>query len=110
MAHVVFVGVDGAELDAGAAEGFAGGEALLGEVGGAGFEVEEDLVFHLGFDAVAMGDGAEPGFEARQAGAHDWASAMSAGVRSRMVPMMSAMRFHFCCSAVSFFRPAGVRV
>ena len=104
------MGRDGAELDAGLTHGFAGRESLLGEVGGAGFEMEEDLVFHLGFDSTAMGDGAEPGFEARQAGAHDWAPAMSAGVSSRMLPMMPAMRFHFCCSAVSFFRPAGVRV
>ncbi len=110
VAHAVFVGVEGAEFQACLAAGLFGGEAGVDEVGGAGVEVEGDFVVHVGFEARAAGDGAEPGGEAGE-GVHERASepARLAAVRSRMVPMMPAMRFHFSISSASCFLPTAVR-
>ena len=64
-ADVFAVLVYGAELDAGAALGFGGGEAGALEVGGAAFEVEAELVGDLGLALRAVeergGVGAETG-------------------------------------------------
>jgi hypothetical protein len=52
-ADVLFVGLDGAELDAGAAEGFGGGETGALEVLGAQLDVGADFGFDVGLDGVA---------------------------------------------------------
>ena len=98
---------DSAKFKAGLAHGFARADPLLaGEVGGAGLEVEGQFVVHIGFKAGPTGDGAEPGFCFRPDRAHDGTSAVSL----RMAPMMPAIWFQRSVSAVSCFRPAGVRV
>jgi hypothetical protein len=51
---VHFVGFDGSELDASAAEGFGGGEAGALEIFGAELDVGADLGFDAGLDRVAM--------------------------------------------------------
>src|SRR5271170_2108705 len=52
-ANVRFVGFDGAKLEAGAAEGFGGGEAGALEVFGAELDVGAEFGFDAGLDGVA---------------------------------------------------------
>jgi hypothetical protein len=60
-ADVLFVGFDLAELDAGAAEGFGGGEAGALEVFGAEFDVSVEFEVDVGLDGVATEQGVEVG-------------------------------------------------
>jgi hypothetical protein len=56
-ADVFFLGFDGSELNAGAAEGFGGGEAGTLEVFGAELDVSAEFGFDVGLDRVAMEKG-----------------------------------------------------
>jgi hypothetical protein len=60
-ADVLFVGLDGAELDAGSAEGFSRSEAGALEVFGAEFDVSTEFGFDVGLDGVAAEKGVEIG-------------------------------------------------
>jgi len=60
-ADVLFVGLDGAELDAGAAEGFGRGEAGTLEVFGAEFDVSVEFEVDVGLDGVPTEKGVEVG-------------------------------------------------
>jgi hypothetical protein len=60
-ADVFFVGFDLSELDAGAAEGFGGGEAGALEVFGAEFDVSVEFEVDGGLDGVATKKGVEVG-------------------------------------------------
>jgi hypothetical protein len=60
-ADVLFVGFDGAELDAGVAEGFGGGETGALEVFGAQLDVNAEFRVDVGLDGVAAEKGVEIG-------------------------------------------------
>jgi hypothetical protein len=53
-ADVLFVSLDGAELDAGAAEGFVGSEAAALQIFGSKVDVGTEFGFNVGLDGVAM--------------------------------------------------------
>jgi hypothetical protein len=67
-ADVLFVGFDGSELDAGAAERFGGSEAGALEVFGAQLDVSAEFGFDVGLDGVATEKGVEVG---AKLGPHD---------------------------------------
>ncbi len=100
---VALVGLDAAELDAGAAQCFRFGYAAIDQVGGVALDVE----LHFGDDAVfksrAMHDGGEPGTQAGERG-HN-----SSGVALRILAMSADMRFHFLAAKLSWRLPAAVR-
>jgi hypothetical protein len=60
-ADVLFVGLDGSELDAGAAGGFGGGEAGALEIFRAELDVGAEFGFDVGLDRVAAEEGVEIG-------------------------------------------------
>jgi len=60
-ADVLFVGFEGAELDAGAAESFGGGETGALEVFGAQLDVSAEFGFDVGLDGVATEKGVQIG-------------------------------------------------
>jgi hypothetical protein len=68
LADVLFVGLGGAELDAGAAKGFSGSEAGALEVFGAELDVRPEFGFDVRLDGAAMEEGVEIG---AKLGLHD---------------------------------------
>ena len=96
---------DGAELDAGAAVGFSGGEAGAFEVGGAEVDVGTELGFDVGLDCGSAREGAR----VRTEFGEQFHGYSSSDVVLRMPAMRSAMRFHFVVSVRSCLRPAAVR-
>jgi hypothetical protein len=73
-ADVFFVGLDRAELDAGAAERFGRSETVALEVLGAKLNVGAEFGFDVGLDGAAMEEGVEIG---AKLGLHDWNSSTS---------------------------------
>jgi hypothetical protein len=81
-ADVLFVGLDMAELDAGAAEGFGKREAGALEVFGAELDVGANFCVDVGLDGGAAEKGVEVG---AKLGLHGWSSSIFFGARSLRV-------------------------